>query len=167
MENITLSLAFNSHKPALQNFAFSFTKNNDDADDLVQDTFLKAIRYSNLYTEGTNLRAWLYTIMRNTYINNYRMTSRRNKIIDTTEELQSYQLIKSSATNRAEGSFVGEDINKALNNLSDAYLIPFIKYFEGFKYHEIAEELNIPIGTVKTRIFMARRMLRGKLKMYN
>ncbi|SEA61560.1 RNA polymerase sigma factor [Pedobacter hartonius] len=167
MRNIAFSSEINIHKPALQNFAFSFTKDNDDADDLIQETFLRAMRYANLYKDGTNLRGWLYTIMRNTFINNYRADTRRKKIIESTEELMSYQLVKSSTRNKAEGQFIGDDINKALDQLPPAYLVPFIKYFEGFKYHEIADELNIPIGTVKTRIFEARRLLKAKLKMYN
>ncbi|MET1055464.1 MAG: RNA polymerase sigma factor [Pedobacter sp.] len=167
MKNITFSSEINSHKSAMQNFAFSFTKNNDDANDLVQDTFLKAFRYSELYKDGTNLRGWLYTIMRNTFINDYRATVRRRSIIDTSEELMSYQLVTSASRNQAEGSLIGDDINKALKNLPDAYLVPFLKFFEGFKYHEIAEELDIPIGTVKTRIHEARRLLKTKLKMYN
>jgi RNA polymerase sigma factor (sigma-70 family) len=167
MRNIPFNLEINDHKSALENFAFAFTKNTDDANDLVQDTFLKAIRYSDLYKQGTNMRGWLYTIMRNTFINNYRSTIRRRDVLDTTEELQSYQLIKSASKNQAEGTLISDDINKALDHLTEAYKVPFLKFFEGFKYHEIAEELDIPIGTVKTRIFMARKMLMSKLKMYN
>lgn len=167
MKNMAFSLQMNEHKPALENFAFSFTKNINDADDLVQDTYLKAIRYANLYTEGTNLRAWLYTIMRNTFINDYRSTIRHRKVVETHEDLLSLHLVKSSSSNKAESSLIAEDINKALKKLPAVYRTPFIKYFEGFKYHEIADELNIPIGTVKTRIFNARKLLKSTLKMYN
>lgn len=167
MKNMAFSLQMNEHKPALENFAFSFTKNINDADDLVQDTYLKAIRYANLYTEGTNLRAWLYTIMRNTFINDYRSTIRHRKVVETHEDLLSLHLVKSASSNKAESSLIAEDINKALKNLPAVYRTPFIKYFEGFKYHEIADELNIPIGTVKTRIFNARKLLKSTLKMYN
>lgn len=167
MSNITFNTEINEHKPALQNFAYSFTRNTEDANDLVQETYLKAIRYSGLYTKGTNLRAWLYTIMRNTFINDYRSLTKRRTIIETKETLESYDLVKSSSRNQAEGALISDDINKALNHLPAHYLIPFIKFFEGFKYHEIADELGIPIGTVKTRIFMARRILQAKLKMYN
>jgi len=167
MKNMAFSLQMNEHKSALENFAFSFTKNINDADDLVQDTYLKAIRYANLYTEGTNLRAWLYTIMRNTFINDYRSTIRHRKVVETHEDLLSLHLVKSASSNKAESSLIAEDINKALKNLPAVYRTPFIKYFEGFKYHEIADELNIPIGTVKTRIFNARKLLKSTLKMYN
>lgn len=155
------------HKPSLQIFAFRFTKNDDDANDLVQDTFLKAIRYSKLYKDGTNLRAWLYTIMRNTFINDYKRSSKQQQIVETTDELTSFQLAKSADSNLGENIFISEDIYKALKNLPGDYLTPFIKYFEGYKYHEIAEELSIPIGTVKTRIHMARQSLKNYLKIYN
>ncbi|HEY0177512.1 MAG TPA: RNA polymerase sigma factor [Pedobacter sp.] len=167
MNNMPINAQICLHQPSLQIFALRFTQNNDDAHDLVQDTLLRAIRYSALYKEGTNLRGWLFTIMRNTFINNYRQSSRHNKIVETTEDLASYQLVKSADSNRGENQFISEDIHKVLNNLPADYLNPFIKYFEGYKYHEIAEELAIPIGTVKTRIHMARQFLKNKLKVYN
>jgi RNA polymerase sigma factor (sigma-70 family) len=156
-----------THKRALLNFAMSFTKDINDADDLLQETYLKAIRYNHLYQEGSNLKAWLYTIMKNTYINNYRSLKMRRHVVENTEDLTSYHLVKSASANKAEAEFVFEDVNTALRYLAEEYRIPFLKYFEGYKYCEIAEELQIPIGTVKTRIFVARRMLRSKLKMYN
>lgn len=167
MTNITFNNQICEHKSSLEMFAYQFTKNNDDADDLVQDTMLKAIRYSKLYKDGTNLRGWLYTIMRNTFINSYRATSMKSKVIETCEDLMPYQLVKSADGNLGENHFVGEDIHRALAKLEPECYIPFIKYFEGFKYHEIAEELGIPIGTVKTRIHVARQVLKSNLKMYS
>jgi len=153
-------------RPHLNQFAIKFTKNVEDADDLVQDTLMKAMRYAQMYKEGTNLKGWLYTIMRNTFINNYRSVSKRQAIVTTSEDLNSVQLSISASNNLAENKFIQKDINAAMSALSPEYYIPFIKYFEGFKYHEIAEELNIPIGTVKTRIHVARKMLKANLKMY-
>lgn len=167
MENISLNHQICNHRSCLESFAMKFTKDLEDANDLVQDTLIKAIRYHHMYKQGTNLRGWLYTIMRNTFINDYRKGSRRNMIIETSEDLSSYQLYNSATTNQGENKFVMEDINKALEQLQPEYSTPFLKYFEGYKYHEIAEELNIPIGTVKTRIHMARQTLKGQLKMYN
>jgi len=166
MENTLLSSEINNHQSALQNFALHFTRNLDDANDLVQDTFVKALRYSHLYEKGTNLQGWLYTIMKNTFINNYKRKTLKNQMIETSEELYSFQLIKSAASNLGVGTLVEEDINKALQKLNPLCLIPFIKYFEGYKYHEIAAELDIPIGTVKTRIHEARKYLKKDLKMY-
>jgi RNA polymerase sigma factor (sigma-70 family) len=167
MINNSLNYQINDHKSALKNFAMNFTQNIDDADDLVQETMLKAIRYSKLYQEGTNLKGWLYTIMRNTFINDYRRMVKQRSIIDTTEEVNSAQLMKSATDNQANNKFISDDVNKALALLSYEYYTPFIKYFEGYKYHEIADMLNIPIGTVKTRIHVARQSLKSNLKMYN
>ena len=167
MKNMSFNCQINDHKQALYQFAFGFTKDLEDANDLVQDTYVKALRYSNLYQEGTNLKGWLYTILRNTFINDYRKAALRTRVIDTTEELSSNQLLKSSSVNLGAAKFVNEDINKALKNLPAAYSVPFLKFFEGYKYHEIAVELNIPIGTVKTRIHAARQLLQSKLKMYH
>lgn len=166
MENITLSNEICSHRSCLENFALKFTNDIEDANDLVQDTIIKAIRYHNLYKQGTNLRGWLYTIMRNTFINDYRKGSKRNAIMETSEDLSSQQLRNSATTNQGENKFIMEDIHKALGRLQSEYSKPFLRYFEGYKYHEIAEELNIPIGTVKTRIHMARQILKAQLKMY-
>ncbi|MGY4385679.1 RNA polymerase sigma factor (sigma-70 family) [Pedobacter sp. UYP24] len=166
MNNIALNLEICEHKSALDLFARKFTNDLEDANDLVQDTMIKAIRYSNLYKEGTNLKGWLYTIMRNTFINSYRKVTRKNSIMDTSEELSSAQLKNSASANLGENKFVMEDINKALSVLEPVYSVPFLRYFEGYKYHEIAEELDIPIGTVKTRIHMARQVLKNNLKMY-
>jgi RNA polymerase sigma factor (sigma-70 family) len=166
MKNITFSNQINTHQSSLKMFAMQFTKNVEDANDLVQDTLLKALRYSQLYTEGTNLKGWLYTIMRNTFINDYRKANRKQEIITTEEELTSAHLFKSSTTNQVTNKFVNDDIFVALNTLDEVYYKPFMKYFEGYKYHEIADELGIPIGTVKTRIHMARQVLKKALKIY-
>lgn len=154
------------HREALRAFAFSFTKDNDDADDLVQDTLLKAIHYAQKFQEGTNLKGWLYTILKNTFINNYRRKTKINSFVSVTDDISSEQLKFSASRNKGEGQCTMDDIHKALNKLQPEYYIPFMKYFEGYKYHEIAEELHIPIGTVKTRIHVARGILKNNLKMY-
>lgn len=167
MENTTLNHEICNHQSCLEKFALNFTNDVENANDLVQDTIIKAIRYHHLYKTGTNLRGWLYTIMKNTFINEYRRDSRKNALIQTSDDLSSFQLKRSAATNSGENKFVMEDINRAMARLQPEYSGPFLRYFEGYKYHEIAEELNIPIGTVKTRIHMARQFLKGQLKMYN
>ncbi|MCD0487875.1 RNA polymerase sigma factor [Pedobacter sp. MC2016-14] len=167
MNNLTFNTQVCSLRPSLSQFALKFTQNFDDADDLVQDTLLKAMRYEGMYKEGTNLKGWLYTIMKNTFINNYRSSTKRNQVMDTSEDLNSAQLSKSASNNAGENKFIQEDINKAMGALQADYYVPFIKYFQGFKYHEIAEELDIPIGTVKTRIHVARKILKANLKMYS
>ena len=152
-------------KDSLRNFAISFTRNEDDADDLVQDTMLKAVRYAEKFETGTNLKSWLYMILKNTFINNYR---RKNKLKSYMAEsiglMDSYE--SNSSRNTGESKCILDDIHRVLNKLPHEYYYPFIKYFEGYKYHEIADELKIPIGTVKTRIHCARIVLKKNLKMY-
>ncbi len=166
MQLSDFNLKLNEHSRPLKAFAYQFTKDNDDADDLYQDTILKAIRYLENFTEGTNLKAWLFTIMKNTFINDYRRNMRSNMLITKCEDLESANLLKSSSRNRAECQFVIDDVYKALSRLPKDYVVPFVRYFEGYKYHEIADQLQIPLGTVKTRIHMAREMLKKRLNMY-
>jgi len=151
---------------SLKTYARNFTRDQDDANDLVQDTLLKAVTYFRNFKEGTNLKGWLYTIMKNTFINNYRRVVKTNSFITKEEEITSANLVVSASSNRGENKFVMEDINHALSNLSDDYYIPFTMYFEGYKYHEISEHLNIPIGTVKTRIHVARKVMKKTLSAY-
>jgi RNA polymerase sigma factor (sigma-70 family) len=152
---------------SLKNYAMRFTHDNEDANDLVQDTILKAITYYNNFKEGTNIKGWLYTIMKNTFINNYRRFIKTTSFITKTDEITSNQLSYSATNNKGENKFVMDDIKAALKSLSEEYYIPFTMYFEGFKYHEIADYLDIPIGTVKTRIHVARKLLKKKLGAYD
>lgn len=161
---------FNYHADDLRNtlkpYALKLTKDQEDANDLLQETFMKAYCNRDKFQEGTNLKAWMYTIMRNTFITNYQRMIRRNTFIDTT---QNSHFLNSGGTvveNRATGAFVLNDINSAINNLKDIYKVPFNLYFSGFKYHEIADRLSIPIGTVKNRIHIARQELKDFLKIY-
>ena len=151
----------------LKMYALHFTRDNDDANDLVQDTILKAITYYNKFQEGTNLKGWLYTIMKNTFINNYRRFVKTSSFVTQSDEITSANLVFSSTKNQGESKFVMDDINDALGKLPREYNIPFTMYFEGHKYHEIAEYLVIPIGTVKTRIHIARKILKRSLNSYN
>lgn len=155
-----------TNKTALESFAFKFTQDYEDANDLVQDTLLKAMRYSDNFKDGTNFRGWLYTIMKNTFINGYRRAVKTRSLISLQDEIPIGQLKTGATGNAGENKFMREDIDNAMKKLQPEYLTPFIKYFEGFKYHEIADMLEIPIGTVKTRIHMARGMLKKNLKMY-
>ncbi|MHA8065761.1 RNA polymerase sigma factor [Aquirufa sp. ROCK2-A2] len=150
----------------LKPFALRLTKDSDDANDLIQDTLVKAYTHREKYSDGTNLKAWLFTIMKNTFITQYQRMVRRNTFIDTTDNLHFINSSDSLQENLALNSFVGEDINKALSKTDEMYRTPFLMYFNGFKYHEIAEELDLPIGTVKNRIHIARKELKNQLKMY-
>lgn len=151
---------------SLKHYAKKFTNDNEDANDLVQDTLLKAVTYFNNFREGTNLKGWLYTIMKNTFINNYRRIVKTNSFITKEEEISNANLILSASKNQGENKFVMEDIHVALSKLSEDYYVPFSMYFEGYKYHEISEYLAIPIGTVKTRIHIARKVMKKSLSTY-
>jgi len=158
--------SINEHSAALLTHALRFTKDEGDAADLVQDTLIKAIRFRESYREGTNLKGWLYTILRNTFLNTFRKEKFKRDNVTQTDEITSSQLSNSASTNLAEGSFVMNDIRKALDMLPEMYRTPFVSYFEGYKYQEIADTTGIPLGTVKTRIHMAREMLKKFLKIY-
>jgi RNA polymerase sigma factor (sigma-70 family) len=166
MQEALFNQLISENTTALRNFALRFTTDSEQINDLCQDTLMKAIRYFDKFNEGTNFKAWLFTIMRNTYINEYRRDTRKNKLITTEDEISSANLMHSSTANNAEAGFVMGDVQRTLAQLPDSYRIPFTRYFEGYKYHEIAIELSIPIGTVKTRIHMARGILQKKLKGY-
>ncbi|MCX2575170.1 RNA polymerase sigma factor [Pedobacter sandarakinus] len=166
MTQLEFNNMVNSHSLSLRMHALNFTKDIEDANDLVQDTMLKAIRFYQNFEEGTNFKGWLFVIMKNTFINNYRKTAKTKTLITQDDEISSANLMYSSDTNSSVGKMIVDDIQKALSHLPEVYSVPFVKYFEGFKYHEIADELQIPLGTVKTRIHVAREMLKKYLKTY-
>lgn len=151
---------------SLKPFALKLTRDREDANDLMQETMLKAYTNRDKFAEGTNLKAWMYTIMKNTFITNYQRMVRRNTFIDTTENLHYINSSDSLTENGAYGNFTMKDIDSALDRLQDTYKVPFLMHFRGFKYHEIADRLNIPIGTVKNRIHIARKELKDRLTVY-
>jgi len=152
---------------SLKMYALHFTHDTDDANDLVQDTILKAITDYNKFKEGANLKGWLYTIMKNTFINNYRRFVKISSFVIKSDDISSTNLMYSATHNQGEPKFVMDDIKNALGKLPEEYYVPFTMHFDGHKYHEIAEHLTIPIGTVKTRIHVARKLLKKSLKPYD
>lgn len=153
---------------SLRPAALTLTRDRDAAYDLVQETLLKALLNKEKFKAGTNLKAWLYTIMRNTFINNYNKITRRSTTIDSTDLFQFTNASESFIThNRASGKFIQQDIDNALADLSEDFRQPFMLYYIGYKYLEIAEKLQIPIGTVKNRIHIARKELKKMLFVYN
>lgn len=151
---------------ALRPFAINLTKNVEEANDLLQDTMYRAISNRDKFRDGTNLKAWLFTIMKNIFINNYRRKMKRNTIIDTTDNMYFLNSSETTIENGASAKFVMDDLKAAIQKLSDEFRVPFMMHYEGFKYHEISEELNLPLGTVKSRIFFARKELKKELKQY-
>ena len=150
----------------LLNFAFILTSNRDDAYDLLQDTTLKALDNEDKYVDNVNFKGWVFTIMRNIFINNYRKVVRSATVIDQTEDLYHLNLPQDSGFETPEGSFAAKEITAAINEFSDDYRIPFTMHVAGYKYNEIAEKMNLPLGTVKSRIFFARQRLQQSLKDY-
>ncbi|MDE7437242.1 MAG: RNA polymerase sigma factor [Muribaculaceae bacterium] len=151
----------------LLNFAYQLTSNREQAEDLLQDTTLKALDNADKYVDNVNFKGWIFTIMRNIFINNYRQTVRKATVIDQTEDLYHLNISQDSGLDTPEGSYAVKEISTALNSFSDEYRIPFNMFVAGYKYNEIAEKMNLPLGTVKSRIFFARKRLREQLKDYS
>jgi len=167
MTALEFSYSLSQMTSSLRPFALKLTKDYEEANDLLQETMLKAYTNRDKFAEGTNLKAWLYTIMKNTFITNYQRLVRRNTFIDSTDNLHYINSTENITQNLAFSSFALKDMNKAIEALDEAYKVPFLMHFRGFKYHEIAERLGIPIGTVKNRIHIARKELKSKLKVYS
>ena len=148
----------------LHRFALKLTADREEADDLLQETSLKALDNEDKYTPDTNFKGWMYTIMRNIFINNYRRTVRDQTFVDHTDNLFHLSLPQDSGFESTEGNYDLKEIRKIVNTLPKEYRIPFSMYVSGFKYREIAERLGLPIGTVKSRIFFTRQRLQKDLK---
>lgn len=165
MSTLEFNEALISMENNLHSFAMSFTRNITDAKDLTQETMLKAITYKNQYTPKTNFKAWVFTIMRNIFINQYRRKKRAISIFDNSKEL--YSIIGSEVTSNQPIHFLYEkEVSEKIDRLGDELKEPFEMHFQGFKYKEIADKLEIPIGTVKSRIFIARKKLSDHLPDY-
>lgn len=150
---------------SLIRFAHSLTPNNNDALDLVQDTFLKALVYKDQFEDNSNLRAWAFTIMRNTFINNYRKRVKQATTFDSSDN----QFLINSRPDQLtpESSFSHSEISRKIGELEPEFRIPFQMHTSGYKYKEIAEGLNMKVGTVKSRIFFSRQKLMNELKEYD
>ncbi|MBD5357570.1 MAG: RNA polymerase sigma factor [Bacteroides sp.] len=150
----------------LLNFAYQLTTSRDTAQDLVQDTTLKVLDNESKYVDNVNFKGWVFTIMRNIFINNYRRQVRSATVFDTTEDLYHLNLSQESGLSTPEGSFAAQEITEAIKNFSEDYRVPFTMYVAGYKYSEIADKMGLPLGTVKSRIFFARKRLQTMLKDY-
>jgi RNA polymerase sigma factor (sigma-70 family) len=150
----------------LKPFAINLTRDSEAANDLYQETLYKALANHEKYNAGTNIKAWLFTIMRNIFINDYRRKAKQRTIFDNSPNdflLNSQQV---SVTNSAEGALRLKEINEAIHHLPEIFKTPFQLYFDGYKYQEIADVLNEPLGTVKSRIHFARKLLKDRLTRY-
>jgi len=150
----------------LMSFALQLTTNREAAEDLLQDTTLKALNNEEKYVENVNFKGWIFTIMRNIFINNYRQTVRQATIFDHTEDLYHINVCQDSGLDTPDGSIAVQEISEAINEFPDEYRIPFSMHVAGYKYQEIAEQMHLPLGTVKSRIFFARRKLQARFSSY-
>lgn len=155
---------FDQMRLTLFAFAMNLTKDEESARDLLQETAYKAFKYRDRYEPQTNLRAWLMTIMRNSFINDYRKRKRRQTLNDTTANDYLIDSGSQTVNNLGESSVTMEEIERVIAELEDWVRIPFILHVKGYKYEEIADELGVPLGTVKSRIFFARQRLQSQLK---
>ena len=150
----------------LLSFALKLTLNRDEAHDLVQDTTLKALKNEEKFVDNANFKGWMFTIMRNIFINNYRKSSRENTIVDSSDDLYRLNLPQDSGLETPDGAFAISEISSIIAGFPDDFRKPFSMHIAGYKYEEIAERLQMPLGTVKSRIFFTRKRLREILKDY-
>ena len=155
-----------SNAEFLKPFAINLTRDSEAANDLYQDTLYKALANHEKYNSGTNIRAWLFTIMRNIFINNYRRKVKQRTIFDNTPNEVLINQQQTTISNKAESEMRVKEIKKAIRELPDIFKTPFLLYFDGYKYNEIAEVLNEPLGTIKSRIHFARKLLKEQISRY-
>lgn len=161
------------HINALYNFALRMTGNADDAHDLVQETYLKAFRFFDKFEQGTNCKAWLFRIMKNSYINMYRKEAKEPDKVDFDEVKEFYNSVRSSASDSNDlqekifGNLLDDEVTNALQSLPEDFrTVVILCDIEGFTYEEIADFIEAPIGTVRSRLHRGRKMLQKKLFEY-
>jgi RNA polymerase sigma-70 factor, ECF subfamily len=164
MTAIEFNNYFNQLTLPLQTFAYNLTKNAEEARDLYQETAFRAITNRDKFRPGTNFKAWLFTIMKNIFINNYRKKVKANTIIDTSENLFYLNSGRDVISNGGANNMLREELESMIERLDESIKRPFVMHFTGFKYQEIADELDLPLGTVKSRIFFARKELKEMIQ---
>ncbi len=150
--------------PVLNAFAYNLTQNMEDAKDLYQETAFRAMANRDKFLPDTNFKAWLFTIMKNIFINNYRKKVKANTIMDSTDNLYYLNSGKDSIDNRGDANMLVKELKELIEKLDDSIKFPFLMHYQGFKYQEIADRFELPLGTVKSRIFFARRELKAEIK---
>ncbi len=160
MSTLEFNSRLNQMSSILHSFAYKLTKDIEASRDLYQETAYRAIKNREKFSPGTNLKAWLFTIMKNIFINDYRRRVKANTIIDTTENQYYINSGKNTVRNGAFSNIMMRELNQMVENLDDSTRIPFEMHYDGYKYQEIADTLGLPLGTVKSRIFFARKELK-------
>ncbi len=152
-----------SNTEFLKPFAFTLTRDQEEAKDLLQETMYRALANKDKYNVGTNVKAWLYTIMRNIFINNYRRQAKQRTIYDSTPNEFFINLNQGAVANDAIAGMNIKEVQAAIYSLPEIFKNPFMLYFDGFKYNEIADILGEPLGTIKSRIHFARKLLKAQI----
>lgn len=166
MSTMEFNTKLDSLSSMLHAFAYNLTKNVEDAKDLFQETAYRAIVNKDKFRPGTNFKAWLFTIMKNIFINNYRKKVKANTLIDSTDNNYYINSGKNAVKNAASSNIMMNELHTIIESIDDSIKVPFLMYYEGFKYQEIADELELPLGTVKSRIFFARKELKELIRDY-
>jgi RNA polymerase sigma-70 factor (ECF subfamily) len=164
MKTATFAQNLLSMQTELLHFAYKLTADREEANDLLQETSLKALDNEEKYVAETNFKGWIYTIMRNIFINNYRKTLRDQTYVDNTDNQFFLNLGVDIEDDSMQGSYDLKEMRRIVNALPKEYRVPFAMYVSGFKYREIADKLNLPLGTVKSRIYFTRQRLQEDLK---
>jgi RNA polymerase sigma factor (sigma-70 family) len=155
-----------SNTEFLKPFAITLTRDQEQARDLIQETLYRALANKDKYNVGTNIKAWLYTIMRNIFINNYRRKAKQQTIFDSTPNDFFLNLNQGAVSNEAIAQLNMKEVQSAIFDLPEIFRNPFLLYFDGYKYHEIADLLKEPLGTIKSRIHFARKLLKVQVARY-
>ena len=166
MANVEFNRLLLQHADFLKPFAVNLTRDTEAANDLYQETLYKALANQDKYNVGTNIKAWLFTIMRNIFINNYRRKAKQKTIFDNTPNEFLINQNQATVSNGAESDMRIKEINAAIQGLPEIFRTPFLLYFDGYKYNEIAEVLHEPLGTIKSRIHFARKLLKEQISRY-
>lgn len=160
MATINFSREIDKLQSVLHSFAYKLTKNSEDSKDLYQETAYRALVNQEKFRTGTNMKAWLFTIMRNIFINDYRKKIKKNTILDSTDNQFFLNSGGPMVINDANSSMMMDELQELVEKLDDSTRIPFLMHYYGYKYQEIAVQLDLPLGTIKSRIFFARKELK-------
>lgn len=163
MSNLEFNEMLLTNADFLKPFAINLTRDSEAANDLYQETLYKALANKEKYNVGTNIKAWLFTIMRNIFINDYRRKAKQKTIFDNTPNDYLINTKQATVSNAAESDMRLKEIQKAIQELPEIFKTPFLLYFDGYKYNEIAEVLHEPLGTIKSRIHFARKLLKEQI----
>ncbi|MEL7020906.1 MAG: sigma-70 family RNA polymerase sigma factor [Bacteroidota bacterium] len=151
------------HQPYLSHLAKKFTPMSADAEDLVQETVIKLLQNEDKFQTGTNFKAWCSIVLRNTFINGYRKTETRAPQMALLRQINAQK----TSNNEGAAQLAVEELERTIEGLSDTIRLPFLMFYQGYTYEEIAEQLGVPMGTVKSRIFLARKALRQRIQVPN